>query len=263
MRPESVMRLIHDRALKAREREADLIRCTRREERAEHPVRATYRARTNGYVNGIDLRHMKRALEDAPGAEIRLHVTLGDFVAVGDTLVTVRDGDVETADALADEIRDAVLIAKRRDLDHDATTGVDQLANIAWTNGSSSRQNPEVAREALHALKDIASRWILEDPATADGAGDEPLPIVYPDNDLDRILGVMYSLLVVAHESQQHALAARVIDVYADLAERAEGDVRERLERDFGTAQELVEGTPASPLLTAARANAGTAFRVG
>jgi uncharacterized membrane protein len=166
MRPESVMRLIHDRTLAAREREAPLVCRTRRQERCTAPVRATFTAVDTGYVNGIDLERLEEALRTAPAAEIRLHVTLGDYLAFGDVVATVRDADATTAQRLSDAVADAILVGRRRDLDYDATTGIDELANILWTNGSTSRQNPEIARQALDVLKDIAARLSVADPAT-------------------------------------------------------------------------------------------------
>jgi len=108
---------------------------------------------------------------------------------------------------LAEEVRASVVISRRRDLDRDASTGIEDLGNIAWTTGSTAKQNPEVAREALNSLADIAARWLVkEQRPTA-----EPLPIVYADNDLALIFDWFYSLVVVAHESQQHMQAARVL----------------------------------------------------
>jgi hypothetical protein len=63
------------------------------------------------------------------------------------------------------------------------------------------------------APRDLALRWLLDDPVDQ-RTGGEPLPIVYRDNDVDRILDVLYSMLVVSHESHQHMLAACVLDTY-------------------------------------------------
>jgi hypothetical protein len=67
------------------------------------------------------------------------------------------------------------------------------------------------AAEAMYCLRDIAARWLEADPARLGSGPRADLPIVYPDNDLDRICETFYSLLVVAHESQQHTQAARVL----------------------------------------------------
>ena len=250
MRPANVVRKIHDRALLAREREGELLARTRRRERSEHPVSASYTCETTGYVTGIELKRLARALEKVPSAEIRLHVTLGDPVAYGDNLATVRDDDEADATWLADEVRAAVLIGPHPDLDYNAGTGVDELGNIAWTSGSTAKQNPEIARQALHALRDLAARWIVEERTRPEG---DLLPIVYADRDLDRTLEVVYSVLVAAHESHQHMGAARVLDVYTGLLGRARGSVAERLRHDISLAQPLLDDMPPSAMLTSAR----------
>ncbi|MGC1215481.1 MAG: DUF2254 family protein [Micromonospora sp.] len=251
MRPVNVLRQIHDRTLRAREREIDLIRRTRRQEASPHPVTATYRSTTTGYVTRIDLTRLAAALRRIPSAEIRLQVALGEHLAYGDIVATIRDDDMRRAESLADEVRGAMVIGAAPDLDNDATTGIDQLGNIAWTSGSTAKQNPEVARQALHAVQDIAARWITgAQPGTDD---EPPLAIVYPDDDLDRLLDVLYSLLVAAHESHQHMAAARVLEAYRALLCQAGPEATRRLRADLSVAEPLLDALPPSPMLGRAR----------
>jgi uncharacterized membrane protein len=274
MRPANVLRQIHDRALQARRREWDLIRRTRRRERSRDPVSATYHCETTGYVSGIDLQRLARALERIPDAEIWLHATQGRHVAYGDVVATVRDDDESDARWLADEVRAAIQIGPEPDLDADASTGINEIGNIAWTSASSSKQNPEVARQALDALRDLAARWIDEDPSGAHGgsaedgraagdgceaggdghrAAEDVLPVVYVDDDLDRILEVLYSILVAATESRQHVTAARVLETYETLLARATGRVAQRLGHDVVSARALLDEMPPSSRLRSAR----------
>jgi hypothetical protein len=147
----------------------------------------------------------------------------------------------------------AIVISRQRNLDHDATTGIDQLGNIAWTSGSSSKHNPEISRDAMYALRDLAGRLLERDPAAETAGGDDVvLPVVYPDNDLDRVFEVLFSLVVVAHESQQNMEAARVLETYRRIVDRTTGDCRERLLRDLDALRPLVEEMPAAPVLTEA-----------
>jgi uncharacterized membrane protein len=265
MRPTSVIRAIHDRALTAREEEAALLRATRRESISPHEVAAVYRARVTGYVTHVDLGLLTDALEGADDAEICLAVTLGDHVTYGDTLATVLDGDLDRAESLARKVATALSVSPQRDLAHDPTTGIDELSNIAWTSGSSSKQNPEVASEALFALEDLAARWFAED-AASDSAGDtvadttpdrRTVGVVYQDTDRDRLLDVLHSMLVVAHESHQTLFAAAVVGVYDALIHRVDAATRDRLCRDLMDAGALLDTIPASPALDRARQAAG------
>ena len=258
MRPTSVIRAIHDRALTAREEEAVLLRRTRRSSISPHDVAARYRAQVTGYVTHVDLRLLESALADAGDAEICLAVTLGDHICFGDTLATVLDGDFDRAESLARCVGAALSVSPQRDLAHDPTTGIDELSNIAWTSGSSSKQNPEVAREALYALQDLAARWF--DDGAPDGSTSfdtPPIAVVYQDTDRDRLLDALHALLVVAHESHQTLLAATVVDAYSALLQRVDAPARKRLRSDLTAAAALLDAVPASPALERARRAAG------
>ena len=258
MRPTSVIRAIHDRALTAREEEAVLLRRTRRSSISPHDVAARYRAQVTGHVTHVNLHLLESALADAGDAEICLAVTLGDHICFGDILATVLDGDFDRAESLARCVGAALSVSPQRDLAHDPTTGIDELSNIAWTSGSSSKQNPEVAREALYALQDLAARWF--DDGAPDGStsfDSPPIAVVYQDTDRDRLLDALHALLVVAHESHQTLLAATVVDAYSALLQRVDAPARKRLRSDLTAAAALLDAVPASPALERARRAAG------
>jgi len=257
MRPDNVMRQLHDRAVRAHDRETALIARTRRVPASQLDVRAQLRSNTFGYVESIDLAVVRdRTAEDADNgtdpavrSEVEFHVSLGAEVALGDVLASVRAHDAETADGIRRRLEKAVTFSPAPDLDFDATTGVRDLSNIGWTSGSTSKQNPAIAAQALHALRDLAVRWTIE----GDRTGPEPLGIVYPDDDVDTVLDALYSAIVVAHESHQHDQAARVLDAYTAVLAHADRRVADRISGDVGAMQPLLEEMPASPPLTAAR----------
>ena len=264
MRPRNVMRQLHDRAVRAHDREASLIARTRRRSTSAFPVQAEYRSQTFGYVEAIDLDRLSHALRgDGPGssaahgAEVELHVTLGAEVALGDLVASVRTPDRRSAENLRHLIAKAVTLSPAPDLDLDATTCVSDLSNIAWTSGSTSKQNPEVAREALFALEDLAARWFAKDLPSSPPATGQTLPVVYRDTDRERLLDVLQSMLVVAHESHQTLFAAAVVGVYDALVHRVDAATRERLCRDLGNSGALLDAIPASPALDRARQAAG------
>ncbi len=252
MRPANVLRQIHQQTLQARHLQAGLRKRTLREPRREGDVTATYRSSETGYVTGIDLRHLERALERAPRAEIQLCLTLGQAVTYGDVVAVVRDDDEETARSLADEVQGAILLDRWRDIARDATTGVAEITNIAWTSGSTAKHSPQVARQALDIIKDLAARRLDEDAEESGHAG-EKLNVVYPDTYLDELLDSVFSLLVAANESHQHLTAARVLDVYRGLLPEADGETRRRILADLELGKELLEEVPQAAMLEQAR----------
>lgn len=255
MRPTNVLRQIHDRALAARSRQRGLRERTMRRGESMDPVTATYRSDAMGYVTGIDLDALASALDAVPKAEITLQVTLGQAISFGDTVATVRDDHPEEANSLLRQVRDAIRMESRRDIDMDATNGISEIANIGWTSGSSAKQSPRVAQQAVDALTDLAARWIDEAAEPCDRAADPPrLRVVYRDDDLDRVLDSLYSLVVSAHESHQHLTAVRVLEAYTELFPRTTGAVRRRMERDLRSFEPLLDEMPPSPMLRAARA---------
>lgn len=252
MRPANVLRQIHRQTLHARSLQADLRRCTLREPRGHGKVTARYRADQTGYVTGIDVRALARALERAPRAEIRLNLTLGQAVTYGDIIATAHDDDEQTARSLADDVRAAIFLDQWRDIARDATTGVSEISNIAWTSGSTAKQSPQVARQGLDILKDLVARSFDEDDAA--GADEtEPLSVVYPDTYCAELLDAVYAQLVVAHESHQHLAAARVLDVYRSLLPDAPPGVRHRILADLERGSRLLDGLPDAAMLETSR----------
>jgi uncharacterized membrane protein len=263
MRPTNVLRQIHDRALSARDRQSGLRAQTMRHEQSRRPVTATYHSDAMGYVTGIDLEALADALQRVPRAEIRLQVTLGQAVSYGDVIATVRDDEQEEANSLMREVRRAIRLESRRNIDWDATTGIAEIANIGWTSGSTAKQSPHVARQALDALKDLAARWIEEEHQrenVTDTDCPAPLRVVYRDDDLDAVLDAMYSLMVSAQESHQHLTAVHILHAYGQLLPRAgelraDHGVRDRILRDLDGIEPLLDAMPSSPTLEDARAD--------
>ena len=251
MRPRNVMRQLHDRAARAHDRERRLIGITRREPSSTLPVRAVHLSTTFGYVESIDVEAIAAALRRTASdqAEVELHVNIGTDVAIGDPIASVRHDDDAAAEQVRRTLAGAVVLSPAPDLDFDARAGITDLGNIAWTSGSTSKQNPAIAAQALHALRDLAARWVAEDSHT----DAQQLPVVYPDRDVDTVLDALYSSLVVAHEAHQHQQAARVLDAYLAVLGRARGPMADRLRRDLSVVQPLLDEIPQSPALDAAR----------
>ncbi len=249
MRPTNVMRQIHDRVLRARERQGALVQRTLRTPSSSAPAERVCTADRTGYVAWIDLDRLAPALDDAPLAEVRLRKSLGTQVAFGDTVATIHGVTGETADQVAAAVDEAVVVDKRRDLDRDPCTGVDEVVNIAWTSGSSSKHSPQVAREGVDVLQDLMARR-----AAGDEPAGDPLPVVFVDEYLDRLRAGLYSMLVVAHEAHQHMVTARALEAYEAVLPQADDELRQQLLDDLHTAGRLIDEMPPSPLLREARA---------
>ncbi|MFZ2014304.1 MAG: DUF2254 family protein [Nocardioides sp.] len=261
MRPDNVIRHLHDRAVLAHDRETELIRRTRRTSRSELPVRAHYRSETFGYVESIDVDRIAAALDDHDAGalvEVELRVSVGQEITVGDLIAQVRHCDPQAAAALCSSLAKAVPISPTPDLDYDPRTALRNISNIAWTSGSTAKQNPSVAAQGLQALRDLASRWLAE----GDRSGPDPLPIVYPDGDVELILDAMYSGVVAAHESRQHQQATQVVKAYQFLWPRANPRAQRRIRRDVAAMQQLLDQMPPSPNLSSERRTLAELVRV-
>jgi uncharacterized membrane protein len=254
MRPDNVVRQLHDRAIAAHGREGVLVTTTRRTSRSTVPVAAEVHCPTYGFVETVDLKRLVAALGPDHGTEVELHVTVGAAVVAGDLLATIRHHDRDAAKRLGDEVIRAVPISRTPDIDVDASTAVRDLSNIGWTSGSSSKQNPAIAAQTLHALRDLAARWLAE----GDRSGPEPHPVVYRDDDVDTVLEAVYSAMVVAQESHQHQQAARVLETYEMMVDVAHDHHRDRILRDLEAMQPLLDQLPTSPAIDRVRARVHT-----
>jgi hypothetical protein len=262
MRPDNVMRQLHDRAVAAHEREGRIVASTRRTSVSAAPVNAELRSATFGYIESVDLRRIERALrggtEDTTGArqgsgtgtdspsnrpEVEICVAVGDEVVLGDLLARVRHPDPGEAQRIRREVETALPVSPSPDIDFDPSTAVRDISNIGWTSGSTSKHNPAIAAQALHALRDLGARWVVEGVR----AGDETAQVIYPDRDADNLLDAIYSAAVVARESRQHQQAVRVLQTYRFLAELAPRPLTERIRRDIAALQGELDRLPQSP----------------
>ena len=250
MRPDNVMRQLHDRAVRAHDREGVLVSRSRREPESAAPVNAEHRSHTFGFVESLDLDAVAKSLAEVGGdGEVEMVVCIGDAVVVGDLLAKVRHPEPAAARRVADALGKAVPISAHPDIDFDPTTALRDISNIGWTSGSTSKHNPAIADLALHALRDLGSRWLAEEDRT----GDDPLPVVYRDCDSHELLDALYSAVVVARESRQHQQAQNVLKTYRHLAGLARPEFAERIRADVAAMQEELDRLPASPGVDAER----------
>jgi uncharacterized membrane protein len=219
MRPAVIVNAIHVYGLRAWEAQCALLTATRRTAQGTGPVRLPVCADRNGYVTRIDVAALARAAgAGEPEVEIDLAVTMGAYVAYQDTLAVVRAATTAAARQVGAAVPAAIRLEQQRDLACDPAYAVQQLEDIAWTNLSSSKQNPGPALLVIHNLRDLLARWSA---APCDPAPDSPpAPVVYQDDVIARLLGVFGSLAVAASEGMQHQSLAAIAEALAIMLPR-------------------------------------------
>jgi hypothetical protein len=187
------------------------------------------RASTDGFVVAIDLDAIAAALRHAPGAEVALHLPIGAYAAFCDALAEVRAAPADDVEKLIEAVGPAIRLERERDLDRDPAFGIEQIETIAWTTISTSKQDPNPGLEAVRNLRDLLARWAMDDH-DGEESSDQRLAVVYPDDVMERLLGTIESLTVVASESMQHHAYADVLRGLAATLDRLPPPLAKRAE---------------------------------
>lgn len=221
MRPAIIVDAIHVYGLRAWEKQCALLESTRRIAQFDGPVRLPVRATRNGYVTRIDVAALARAATTLDHEiEIDLAVRMGSYVAFQDTLALVKAATPAAARQVGEAVPGAIRLEQQRDLGSDPAYAVQQLEDIAWTNITSSKQNPGPALLVIHNLRDLLARW-----SAAPGnrsAPTRPAPVVYQDDVIAQLLGAFSSLGVAASEGMQHQSLAAITHALAVMLPRLE-----------------------------------------
>ena len=228
MRPVVIVEAIHDHLIEARARQLrSIVARTRREPELDSPVCNVVRSDKTGFVLRIDLDAIQDAIEASGEAcEVVLDVSIGSFVAYGDQLATVQTADEDAARRIAQAVEKGIRRHRQRNIDDvDAAYGIEQLETVGWTSISSAKHNPQAARLVVAQLRDVLARITVErehDTSPPDTA------IVYPDNVPEVLMQTLESLAVVTADSQQHQIAADIVEALATLLDRLSDQYRER-----------------------------------
>jgi hypothetical protein len=227
MRPQSVVRSIHELALRARERELLLLGRTR--ERRHSDANAKQRLVTvpdSGYVTSIDLDGLA-GLARAGGEDLEVIVdgTLGRYLMFGDVVARLV-GVAPDDDSWDDDARRCFRLDDIRDVEVESGYATDQLENICWSASSSAQQSPQTATTALRALRDLLTRWLDAGERDRSERSQRPdeLPIVYVDGAAPRILGSVATIVVATAESRQAQTCAEALRAFAGVAEHLQSD---------------------------------------
>jgi uncharacterized membrane protein len=232
MRPVVIMNFIHDLTLRARERQFDLLRSTRRAARLQGGASTGFTADCSGFLTRLDVTAIAKAVTETE-TEVVILPSVGDYVAFGDPIAEIRMARLRDGSSLESAIRKAVVLEQQRDLDTDAAFGIDQLVTIGWTSTSTAKSNPGPALLAIWNLRDLLARWLQSDAAFGSGeddAADPAAPVVYSDNLPERLMKGFESLAVVASESLQHQSVAEIYRAFANLFHRLPPPLRRQAE---------------------------------
>lgn len=223
MRPVVIITSIHDHVLRARERQLEFLRRTRRAPRFPGTARARISADRSGFMVRLDVPAIEQTVADADG-EIVILVSIGDYVAFGDPIAEIRMEVGPDVGSLEAAIRKAIALEGQRDLDTDPAYGVEQLATIGWTSISTAKSNPGPGLLTIWNLRDLLARWLQTDEAfgaSNDVAAAGPAaPVIYVDNLPERLMRAFESLAVVTSESMQHQSAAEIYLTFASQLRR-------------------------------------------
>jgi hypothetical protein len=221
MRPAVILEAIHDHTLAARLRQYPLLRRTRRAPLHAAASRLPVEATEDGFVVRIDLDAIDAALRQAPAAtEIILQVVVGSYVSYRQPIAEIQASATQDLAPLQEVIRAAVHLQRQRDLDGDPAFGIQQMATIAWTSISTSKQDPAPGLLTVYAFRDLLARWADEDLHLDQPPDERPVPVVYADEVHGDLLDAMESLLVVSTESMQHHIFAESLRTFALLLPR-------------------------------------------
>ncbi|MDP9393984.1 MAG: DUF2254 domain-containing protein [Actinomycetota bacterium] len=234
MRPASVVRSIHELALRARERELVLLGRTRGTRRTpENVPERVVTVHDSGYVVSLDTDRLAGVARAAgPDVEVIVEGRLGDYIIYDDVVVRLA-GVTPQEDRWDADVRAAFGIDDIRDVDVEAGYATDQLENIAWAASSSAQQSPNTAIAAVRALRDLLARWLAGGERDRSSRAEQPedLPVVYADGAVPRVLRSIATVTVACAESRQPQTCAELMRAFAGTAPRVRDNDREEFAR--------------------------------
>ncbi|MDQ0769403.1 putative membrane protein [Pseudarthrobacter defluvii] len=238
MRPQSVVRSIHELALRARENELVLLGRTRKRRiSAEGAPERKVRVLDSGYVVTIDVDRLAQIARAAgPHTEVLVEGRLGEYLVFDE--VVVRLVGVSPDDSSHDDrVLAAFGIDDIRDVDAEAGYAIDQLENIAWATGTSASQSPNTATAAIRSLSDLLGRWMIsgERDRSNRSLEQEELPVVYLDGAVPLGMAALSTLIIGTVDSSQVQTCAELIRSFARLVPR----LHETDKKDF---EEVLDG---------------------
>jgi hypothetical protein len=150
----------------------------------------------------------------------------------------VRGHRAEDRNRLRAAVAAAVLVSRMPNVGTDAGHAVRHLGSIAWAAAATS--DPEGARTTVNALHNLLAHWGTADSEPAH----EPLPIVYHDDVVERLIDALTSVIVAAGTSHQHQTCGHALKSLAAVLPLLSRENQEytvdRLQRVIPTAQHQI-----------------------
>lgn len=211
IRPSATVWMLQQLALRARAGQQPLLaRCRAQPQLTDTPA-TEVTSEQSGHIVHIDGDVLARALRPVgDSAEIELHIAMGEHVVPGTLLAEVRGADRPERDRLADAVLNALTLGRMRDLDRDSAHAVDQLSSMAWSATAVSG-DPEGARLAVETLRSLLVNVRVHDNRHAAGTYGGPLPLVYRDPVVVKILDGLTSVITASGQSGQHQTCSSVL----------------------------------------------------
>ena len=227
-RPAVIIEAVHDLALGARKRQHALLAGTQRAPAYAGAVNRPVQTDEDGFVTRIDVPGIGAATQNRR-IQVVFRVSIGSYVAHGDTIAHVAAETCEDADAMLGAIVDRVHIERQRNVRIDPAYAIAQLETIGWTSVSSAKHNPAAGLLVVQNLRDILARWATT-PMDRAAPAETGFSAVYEDNTLEALMNAFASLAVVSSESRQHMVFSAILQALAQTFERLESTVRPRIE---------------------------------
>ena len=230
MRPHTIMRAIHDDALRSRRGQMRLLRRTRRTPQLKAAHAIALRSVVNGYVLDLDVEAIAAVFSKiASDVEVEACATIGAYVAYHDLVAWVKADHLQDARAVANLIGEAFVIGQKRSEKSDPKYSLEQLEMMSWTEMSSAKENPETGLMAVHATRDLLTRWLDAERSQEDTTVEAGvLPFVYPDSVIPATLNMLESLALITSESKQHQGLSATFIALALLVPRFPADLQDR-----------------------------------
>lgn len=229
MRPVSIVRNIRDHSLAARKSQAQLLASTKAQASDGSPGHRLLVAQESGFMTALNIRQLDQLCRDCGADEIVVLRCIGDYLSVGQELFELRFSGPEPERRFDEQLLRTARLEHKRDLGSDPGFGIEQLATIAWTTISTSKQNPQPGRLTCRALRDLLAHW-YDGGAEGVKRGGADCRIVLRDHVPVELLRGFETLIVVASESMQHQTLAEVYRALALAMRRLTGALRDAVE---------------------------------
>lgn len=226
MRPVEIIEAIHKHILSSRIAQLKMIEQTVHASAFEGKFSKQIKSEKHGYVAKINIEKIGSAIQNVNETEVVLLVSTGSYIAYGDELALIKTNNNAETETICKAVLQAINIDRQRHVEYDTAYGIQQLEMIAWTSISTAKSSPAPGLLAIRSLRNILSRWSLEEPEN----GSVKLPIIYTDNTMEKLMDTIETLAVVSSESMQHQNFIEVITTVTIMFERLPKKWQERAE---------------------------------